>query len=309
VDAYLAPLLALPILLSLLLFERRIVLRIRRLTLLEVGLISVVLSIIFEEGFPRLQPAFVRGPFDYLAYVAGAGYFWAFLNPDFNKPHIMADPLTGLSLEKFREMDYLAVEAYDLSIELMMENAGLQLARLVARAKAPGTTILIGVGNGNNGGGGLVAARRLAAWGYHVHLDLPAPITQDLPTTQLERALAFGALQTLPKSPDVWVDAYLGFSQKLPLRDNFLQAVRRANASPAFRISLDIPTGISGPTPGDIFQANQVLTLAAYKKVLLDLPANTEVFLADLGIPKAIYERFGVAMPNFRSDQIIQVRW
>jgi NAD(P)H-hydrate epimerase len=219
----------------------------------------------------------------------------------------MADPLMALSLEKFREMDYLAVEKYNLPIELMMENAGLQLARLVALTASPGTTILIGVGNGNNGGGGLVAARRLAAWGYHVHLDLPAPITRDLPITQLERALAFGALQTLPKSPDVWVDAYLGFSQKLPLRDNFLQAVYRANASTAFRISLDIPTGIGGPTPTDIFQADQVLTLAANKKVLLDLAEGTEVFIGDLGIPQAVYRQFGIEMPNFRSNQIIKV--
>jgi NAD(P)H-hydrate epimerase len=220
----------------------------------------------------------------------------------------MADPMMALSLEKFREMDYLAVEEYNLPIELMMENAGLQLARLIARASPAGTTILIGAGNGNNGGGGLVAARRLAAWGYHVHLDLPVPITQDLPTTQLERALAFGALQSLPKSPDVWVDAYLGFSQKLPLRDNFLLAVRRANAATAFQISLDIPTGIGESAPGDIFQANQVLTLAAYKEVLIDLPKSTEVFLGDLGIPRAVYEKFGVEMPNFSSDQILRIK-
>lgn len=220
----------------------------------------------------------------------------------------MADPMMALSLEKFREMDYLAVEEYNLPIELMMENAGLQLARLIARSKATGSTILIGAGNGNNCGGGLVAARRLAAWGYLVHLDLPAPITRDLPLTQLERALAFGASQTLPEVPDVWVDAYLGFSQKLPLRDAFLQAVHRANASSAVRISLDIPTGICGPATTDIFQADQVLTLAAYKKVLIDLPTSTEVFIGDLGIPKVVYERFGIEMPNFGSGQIIKVR-
>jgi NAD(P)H-hydrate epimerase len=220
----------------------------------------------------------------------------------------MAAPLMALSLEKFREMDYLAVEEYNLPIELMMENAGLQLARLVARTKPSGSTIIIGAGNGNNGGGGLVAARRLAAWGFQVHLDLPTQISRDLPTTQLERALAFGALQTLPKSPDVWVDAYLGFSQKLPLRDNFLQAVHRANASSAVRISLDIPTGIGGSVQGDIFQANQVLTLAAYKEVLIGLPESTEVFIGDLGIPQAVYDRFGVAMPNFSSGQIIKIQ-
>ena len=74
----------------------------------------------------------------------------------------------SLSLAAFKEMDYLAVEKYNLPIELMMENAGLQLANIVANSASKSSFILIGAGNGNNGGGDLVAARRLAAWGYKV---------------------------------------------------------------------------------------------------------------------------------------------
>lgn len=214
---------------------------------------------------------------------------------------------TPLSLDAFKQMDYFAVEEYHLPIELMMENAGLQLARLVARSAKPGATILIGCGNGNNGGGGLVGARRLAAWGYDVCLDLPTDITKDLPARQLERARAFGARIHKSESPVVWVDAYLGFSQKLPLRSNFLEAVHRANQSNAVRISLDIPTGASGPEPADIFQAGQVLALAAHKKVLVDLPVSTEIYIGDLGIPKAVYDKFDVMMPNFSQGQIIKV--
>lgn len=204
-------------------------------------------------------------------------------------------------------MDYYAVEEYHLPIELMMENAGLQLARLVARSAKPGAVILVGCGNGNNGGGGLVCARRLAAWGYDVYLDFPTEITKDLPATQLQRARAFGARVGQPASPSVWVDAYLGFSQKLPLRNNFLDAVHRANESSAIKISLDIPTGVTGPDPADIFQAKQVLALAAYKEVLVDLPAATEVYLGDLGIPKAVYDKFGVAIPDFANGQLVRV--
>ncbi len=214
---------------------------------------------------------------------------------------------TPLSLEAFRQMDYYAVEEYHLPIALMMENAGLQLARLVARSANPGATILIGCGNGNNGGGGLVCARRLAAWGYHVRLDLPTDITKALPVSQLERARAFGASYGCPKSPDVWVDAYLGFSQKLPLRRNFQLAIHQANKSSAFKISLDIPTGVTSSNPADIFQADQVLALAAHKKVLIDLPATTEIYLGDLGIPKAVYDKFEALMPDFAKDQLIKV--
>jgi hypothetical protein len=81
VDAYLDPLLALPILLGLLLFERSLIFRVHRLSLLEVCLVSIVLMLIFEEGFPRWQPAFIRDHFDHLAYLVGVVYFWYFINP------------------------------------------------------------------------------------------------------------------------------------------------------------------------------------------------------------------------------------
>jgi hypothetical protein len=81
VDAYLDPLLALPILFGLLLFERRLIFGVHRLSLFEVSLASVVLMVIFEEGFPRWEPAFVRDYYDHLAYLAGAAYFWYFVNP------------------------------------------------------------------------------------------------------------------------------------------------------------------------------------------------------------------------------------
>ncbi|MFT6796061.1 MAG: NAD(P)H-hydrate epimerase [Maribacter sp.] len=87
--------------------------------------------------------------------------------------------IEALSLETFKKMDYYAVEKYGLSIELMMENAGLQLARLIALKASKECKITVGVGNGNNGGGGLVAARRLAAWGYDVYLDLAVDITKN----------------------------------------------------------------------------------------------------------------------------------
>jgi len=204
-----------------------------------------------------------------------------------------------LSLEKFKEMDYLAVEQYKLPIELMMENAGFQLARLIARRANKNSKILIGIGNGNNGGGGLVAARRLAAWGFDVYLDLAVEITKTLPKSQLERAILFGANEDYVNEPDIWVDAYLGFSQRLPLSTIFQERIEAANNSLAFRISLDIPMGISKELIEPMFMAHQVLTLAAPKDILNLLPPETEIRIADLGIPKEIYEQYKIPMPSF----------
>ena len=212
-----------------------------------------------------------------------------------------------LELDHFREMDYFSVENYDLPIELMMENAGLHLATLIAKLVSMSDTIQIGIGNGNNGGGGLVAARRLAAWGYDVVLDLPTKITKELPEIQLERALKFGATTASINNPAIWIDAYLGFSQRLPLPQVFQERIEKANQLKCLKVSLDIPTGFLGNPDLPYFNANHVLSLAAAKKVLRTLPSSTAVYIADLGIPKAVYEKFGTRFPPFTKSAILKL--
>lgn len=205
----------------------------------------------------------------------------------------------ALDLASFKEMDALAVREYELPIALMMESAGLALARLIAHNAGKEAIIIIGIGNGNNGGGGLVASRRLCGWGYKVSLDIPVPITNELPKLQLKRALLFGAIAGQHSNATVWVDAYLGFSQRLPLSEEFTAAVNMANASGGLKISLDLPTGISADNGQPMFRADKVLTLAAPKLILNSLPASTEVLVADIGIPEALYKKFHIEMPDF----------
>tara|TARA_R110002050_G_scaffold300621_1_gene470990 strand:+ start:12588 stop:13283 length:696 start_codon:yes stop_codon:yes gene_type:complete len=217
----------------------------------------------------------------------------------------------ALELADFKAMDYYAVANYDLPIELMMENAGLQLAQLVASVVSKKQPIKIGIGNGNNGGGGLVAARRLAAWGYTVYLDVFTELTKELPLKQLNRALKMGTIRDEVhnpiQNPAVWVDAYLGFSQRLPLSDSLTQIITEANDSAAIRIALDIPTGYLGDSNSPYFKAHKVLTLAAPKRILFGLSTDTEIYVADLGIPKAVYEKFGLEILPFDTNNSIKL--
>ena len=214
----------------------------------------------------------------------------------------------ALELGNFRDMDYYAVNNYNLPIELMMENAGLQLANLITCFAKKNQLIKIGVGNGNNGGGGLVAARRLAAWGYSVYLDIFTKLTKDLIVAQLERALKFGAKNENIQNPDLWIDAYLGFSQRLPLNNSLLKKIEEANKSTAIKVSLDIPTGFLGNTDVPFFQADKILTLAAPKKMLYNLNKNIDIFIADLGIPKEVYKKFGAELLPFHKDNIVKLK-
>ena len=212
-----------------------------------------------------------------------------------------------LPIDAFKEMDRLAIEKYRLPIELMMENAGLQLARLVASIAVKGGSILIGTGKGNNGGGGVVAARRLSGWGYNVFLDIPDKDLRPLPAKQLQRALSFGASQDHIPEPDIFVDAYLGFSQHLPLSEKYARAVSDANNLDGVKISLDLPTGFDARNGTALFHPDYILTMAAHKTELQNANLASEIFLADIGIPAQLYHKFGVEQPDFSRSGIIKL--
>ncbi len=212
----------------------------------------------------------------------------------------------SISIDRFKEMDELAIQKYGLSIELMMENAGYQLARLISQHATRQSKIHIGIGKGNNGGGGLVAARRLAGWGFPVQLDIPEASLRSLPALQLDRTLAAGASVSPMVKADIFVDAYFGFSQKLPLPESYQASIHKANQYSAFRISLDLPSGFNKETGELLFRPDLILTMAAPKTELINFGYGPILHIADISIPQKLYDHFGILQPAFRQSGFIK---
>jgi hypothetical protein len=86
--SYLDPLLCMPILLTLLLTERRHIwgkgLQ-YRLSLTEVSMATIALSIVFELVFPKLSTRFTADWGDVVAYAIGALFFYLTLNHPLTK--------------------------------------------------------------------------------------------------------------------------------------------------------------------------------------------------------------------------------
>ena len=80
VDGFLDPLLSIPILLGLAEAEQRWLLRKQAwagYTAVEVSAMVTALALLFEFGFPRLDPARqTYDPLDFLAYAVGGGIYW-----------------------------------------------------------------------------------------------------------------------------------------------------------------------------------------------------------------------------------------
>ena len=123
--------------------------------------------------------------------------------------------LPGITSEDMTEVDRIMVEDFRITIELMMELAGYNLANLalnLSRNKYSNYIIIAGIGN--NAGGGIVAARRLASWGLNVQIIFPKGVNElkDIPKGQFIRAKQLGIeiVNELPEnSLDFKVDSFL----------------------------------------------------------------------------------------------------
>lgn len=210
--------------------------------------------------------------------------------------------LPGITREQMIEVDRLMIEEYHIPVELMMEHAGLNLARLVVKySKENVNKYIIVAGSGNNGGGGIVSARRLASWGLNVQIYLPRgrPRLNVISNNQLLRAEQVG-IKTFEKLPTgnldentVFIDAYLGYNfehrnDKLT-KDvfNFLSVCNNI-------VSLDTPSGLDLNTGKDFsnIHPTATITLGFVKMGLLLAPEKSlgDLYIADIGIPIEIFK-------------------
>jgi len=206
-----------------------------------------------------------------------------------------------------REMRALELNAeyYGVSQLQLMENAGQQVAAEIAARFKPSKSVAVFCGLGGNGGDGFVAARHLLSLGFRVAVVL-AGKAKDI---SHEAALKnWDALQPLGEriviheirdsslipslNADVIVDALLGTGTKGKLKPPIQQIVEKINVMNAFRVAVDVPTGVDSDTGeilGTAVKADITLTFHKTKKGLKNAKENVgELIVGDIGLPKEL---------------------
>ncbi len=242
--------------------------------------------------------------------------------------------LPALTSDQMRAVDRLMVEEYGVRPVQMMENAGRELARLARKMLSDDENgaadalqdrpIVVLAGRGNNGGGGLAAARHLLNWGAWVQIVLPHPLS-DIPQCEMRSQLT--ALQRMD-APLAWaeegwelppadlvIDALIGCGLTGPPRGRAADLIQLANSSVAPILSLDVPSGLDASS-GQLFSphvaASATMTLALPKLGLLQSEAKAargHLFLADIGVPPALYERLDLDLPPlFAGDTLLPLK-
>lgn len=215
-------------------------------------------------------------------------------------PTLVGDTIPWLTVEQMVEADRLAIDEFGIELLQMMEHAGSSLAELTHRI-APEGSITVLAGGGNNGGGGLAAARHLVNRGRDVSFVLSSDQPGPAPMHHLRTLTEMGIPPARePLDRPIVVDALVGYGLQGELRGRVAELA--AWTQGRFTVSLDFPSGYG--FPGGI-DADATLTLALPK---VGLQPITPLYLADLGLPTALWARMGLDVPAlFGRGRIVQL--
>ncbi len=180
-------------------------------------------------------------------------------------------------------IDSMAIEQLGIPRLLLMDHAGLAVARQAA-AFLPDSrqSVFIACGGGYNGGDGLSAARHLAGWGFTVNVGLigkiktlkPEPgifaeCLRRLGVAIIELNQAMEPVKEPLQSCGVIIDALIGIGSAGPARETAAALIHEINNAKKPVVAVDLPSGLNGDTgeiQGLAVSATVTVTFGRIKK-------------------------------------------
>jgi NAD(P)H-hydrate epimerase len=209
-----------------------------------------------------------------------------------------------VTAQQMCEIDRITIEDYGIASLVLMERAGLAVAK---RAKDLGfdKKIVIVCGGGNNGGDGIVAARNLYNWGFRVKVLILSSEKALSPEChkQFEIARKMGIpmrFSTEMNERDIHgvtliIDAIFGTGLNRDVKDKIAKVIRFINSyrerNKFSVLSIDIPSGISSDTGailGEAINADFTVTFGVPKVGHFLYPGadhRGKLFIEDIGFP------------------------
>jgi NAD(P)H-hydrate epimerase len=234
-----------------------------------------------------------------------------------------------LTSREMREADRRAIQEVGIPALVLMESAGRAVARVMMERieNLASSSVVVVCGKGGNGGDGLVVLRTLAALECDARALVLAPFESLSPEAldNLQAALKLGlSVESTPTAEawkdalsqiaaaDVVVDAIFGTGLGEPLRGLHQLAIDDLNALDAFRVAVDVPSGLSSDSeavPGAAFKADLTVALAAPKVCHFLPPASElcgEIEVVEIGIPPAFLESSGPRIEAVSSASVAE---
>lgn len=219
-------------------------------------------------------------------------------------PEVRWDGVPKISGDQARAVDRLLREDARVTLNQVLEHVGRAVAdavRGIVSGDVSGRTVTVLAGPGGTGAGGASAARLLAAAGARVEVrltgdprwrdQLDALRAGDVPVEPFDDEVVLG---------DVVIDAMLGVGARPPIHGAVADAVGLLSRHDLPVVAVDLPSGVhpDGGLTGLCVTADVTVALGAPKAALGTLiirPYMGDLYLADLGVPAAVWEAAGVA--------------
>lgn len=203
-----------------------------------------------------------------------------------------------LSTEEMSRADALAISG-GVSGEVLMENAGIAIAREITKRWSPEMTVVL-CGPGNNGGDGFVVARHLKAAGLGVRVALLG----DVAALKGDAAVMAGRWsgEVMPLTPavldgaDLVVDAIFGAGLTRPVAGVAAETISAVCEAEIPCVAADVPSGVdgnSGQVLGVAPEATLTVTFFRPKPGHFLYPGRQlagEIVVADIGIPNTVLD-------------------
>lgn len=219
--------------------------------------------------------------------------------------------------DQIREVDSFAINSLQVPGIVLMENASLEILKFIEiyTEKIKSKKFGIICGKGNNGGDGMAVARHLINTGYPVkviYLGNAEEMSEDCrinfrilkniePANSKLKLFQFKSLSDLNKFKDcnIIIDALLGSGTAGKLKEPYPGIIKKLNSKKAYKIAIDIPTGLNANTGSseDSFVADLTITLGEFKLGLFignGALVSGIIEKGNIGIPGTYYSKLNV---------------
>ncbi len=210
-----------------------------------------------------------------------------------------------LTAAQAKALDKKALEKYGISTLVLMENAGRAISNEAIKVLKSKRKLAIFCGTGNNGGDGFCAARHLLTSGIKSEVYLigrrkdvknEAKINLDILIKLKQKVLEIKPeniylIKNKIKGYKLIIDALLGVGLKGKVRPVYQEVINIINASKAYILSVDIPSGLdatTGKVLGTCVKADKTITFVGKKRGMIYGEGNKycgKVLVRDIGVP------------------------
>jgi len=220
--------------------------------------------------------------------------------------------------QQVRDADSYAINSLGIPSIVLMENAARSIYHAVIEYKSvekENNKIGIVCGKGNNGGDGFAVARHFINNGYEVivislgaeeelkgdaliNFRIYKNLLNDYPQSKL---IIFNNLKDISVLEDcsIVIDAMLGTGSRGILNDPYKEIVEKLNIIHAYKVAVDLPTGLDleNSSAEVIFNADLTVTLSEYKTGLFYGKGYSncgQIVKGDIGIGSEYYEKLKI---------------